>query len=412
MTPSATSRLDTDAVRAAFPILHQNVHGHPLTYLDNASTTQKPQCVIEAMARYYRSDHANVGRGMHALADRAAHAVENARVLLQQHVGATEASEIVFTAGATAALNLLAYSYGMSFVKKGDEVLVTQMEHHANFLPWQRLCSQTGAEFKICPVTASGQLDIEALEQLITAKTKIVAVTYVSNVLGTINPIQRIVSRAHVHGAVVVVDAAQALAHLSLNVAELGCDFMVFSAHKAYGPTGVGALYGKKALLEIMAPYQVGGNTVEHVELHTCTYADIPNRFEAGTLPLASIVGWAEALRWIQQAGYATLSTHEDQLLQRAVALLSEIPGVQLVDVAEPRMGILAFNVQNVHPTDVGLLLDARGIAVRTGHCCAQPLLAALEQPGGVVRVSLAAYNTHEEVDLLAKSVHCLARSV
>ncbi|MEM9417313.1 MAG: SufS family cysteine desulfurase [Bacteroidota bacterium] len=396
--------LDIEKVRAQFPALHQPVHGKPLVYLDNAATTQKPRAVLDALAHYYQNDNANVHRSVHSLAERATTALETTRRYIQQWVHAADPEEVIFTTGTTAGINLVAATYGQAQIQAGDEIIISHMEHHANIVPWQMLCQTTGAVLKVIPINETGELRLSEFEKLLTPKTKVVAITYVSNTLGTINPIKKITQLAHDHGAVVVVDAAQALPHLPIDVQDLDCDFLAFSAHKAYGPTGVGALYGKRALLEAMPPYQGGGEMIQQVTLAHTTYNDIPYKFEAGTPPIASIIAWQAALRFIEEIGYDTLRNYENKLLGYAVDLLSNLSKIRFIGTPPNKVGVFSFVVEGIHPLDIALLLDAQGIAVRAGHSCTQPLMDFLGVEG-VVRASLAVYNTAEEVKQLAAAI-------
>lgn len=396
--------LDLQKIRAQFPALHQTVYGKPLVYLDNAATTQKPQVVLDALAQYYQHDNANVHRSTHHLANRATTALEATRQHVQQWIHATDAAEIIFTTGTTASINLVAATYGQSQIQAGDEIIISHMEHHANIVPWQMLCQAKGAILKVIPINEAGELVLSVFEALLTPKTKIVAVTYVSNTLGTVNPIKKITQLAHAQGAVVVVDAAQALPHFPIDVQDLDCDFLACSAHKAYGPTGVGALYGKRALLEAMPPYQGGGEMIQEVTLDHTTYNDIPYKFEAGTPHIAGIIAWQAALNFIQEIGYNNLRSHEHKLLNYAEKLLSKLGRVRLVGTASEKVGVLSFTIEGIHPLDVALLLDAQGIAVRAGYSCTQPLIDFLGIEG-VVRASFAVYNTPEEVAQLVAAV-------
>lgn len=401
---------DVQKIRAQFPILHQTVHGKPLIYLDNAATTQKPQVVLDALLHYYQYDNANVHRAMHTLADRATEALEATRRSVQEFIHAAEPEEIIFTAGTTAGINLVASSYGQAFVQAGDEVIISHMEHHANIVPWQMLCQTRGARLKVIPISDTGELLMPAFEELLTAKTKVVAITYVSNTLGTINPIQEIIAKAHTSGAVVVVDASQAAPHLVMDVQDLGCDFLAFSAHKAYGPTGVGILYGKRNLLESMPPYQGGGAMISEVTLEKTTYNDIPYKFEAGTPNIADIVAFQTALAFIEEVGQAAISAHEEHLLSYAYDQLSELDKLQFIGTAPNKIGVMAFTIQGMHHVDVGVLLDAQGIAVRTGHGCTQPLMHRFGVDG-VVRASFAVYNTLQEVEQFTAAVAKLTQA-
>ncbi|MCT4697213.1 MAG: SufS family cysteine desulfurase [Candidatus Cardinium sp.] len=396
----ATRPLDVSQIRALFPILNQQVYNKPLVYLDNAATVHKPFAVIDSATHFYQQDNANIHRGVHALSARSTTALEQTRLAVQKFIGAPEVENIVFTSGTTASINLIAATYGAMVIGEGDEVVISAMEHHANLIPWQRLCKERKAILRVIPIDDTGQLTHFPC----TDRTKIVALTYVSNTLGTINPIQTIIDQAHEKGAIVVIDGAQAVAHMPINVTDLDCDFFVFSAHKMYGLTGLGILYGKKKWLEAMPPYQTGGGMVKHVTLTDTIYHDPPYKFEAGTPPLAAIISFSEALNFMGKVGYARLASHETSLLAYALAGLARMPEVQLVGTATHKVAIIAFNLTNMHHLDVGLWLDAKGIAVRTGHCCTQPLMDRLGIEG-VVRVSFAVYNTIEEIDLFLEAL-------
>jgi cysteine desulfurase/selenocysteine lyase len=398
---------DLARVRADFPLLAQTVHGRPLVYLDNASSAQKPRAVLEAIGGCYRESYANVGRGVHRLAQLATAARERARETVRGFLGAGAAGEIVFVHGTTEAINLVAHGYGRgrrTGLKAGDEVLITVMEHHSNLVPWQLLCEERGAVLRVAPLDRRGELDLAALGRLLSPRTRIVAVTHVSNVLGTINPVAEIADMAHRRGAVLVVDGAQAAPRLAVDVALLGCDFYAFSSHKAYGPSGIGALYGRAELLAEMSPWQAGGGMIERVSFAGTTWAPPPERFEAGTPNIEGAVGFAAGLDYLMTLGLNAVAVWEGRLLQRATERLSAIPGVQLVGEPRERAGLVSFLVEGVHPHDVGTVLDGLGIAVRTGHHCAQPLLEVLELPA-TTRASFGLYNTLDEVEALAAAV-------
>ncbi|ROT47181.1 aminotransferase class V-fold PLP-dependent enzyme [Candidatus Cardinium hertigii] len=401
---TAVNTFDIDQVRSYFPLLNQQVYDRPLVYFDNAATTHKPISVIRSAQHFYERDNANIYRGMHALSARVTTALEHTRLAVQKFLHAPEVENIIFTSGATESINLIAATYGEMEIGAGDEVLISEMEHHANLVPWQLLCKRKKAILKVIPMDDRGQLDLTHLDRWITARTKIVAVSYVSNTLGTIHPIKTIIDNAHAKGALVVIDGAQAVAHLPIDVTALDCDFFVFSAHKMYGLTGLGFLYGKKKWLEAMPPYQTGGGMVKQVTLTDTIYLDPPYKFEPGTPPLAAIISFAEALKFMASIGYPKMAAHEEILLCYAMAGLTHMPAVQLVGSATERIGIISFNLTNMHHLDVGLLLDAKGIAVRTGHCCTQPLMHRLGIEG-VVRVSFALYNTIEEIDLFLEAL-------
>jgi cysteine desulfurase/selenocysteine lyase len=398
--------MTVELIRRSFPSLQQTIHGNkPLVYLDNAATTQKPQLVLDALVAYYQHGDSNVHRATHTLAARATHALEQTRSAVQQFIHAKEPAEIIFTSGTTASINLVASSYGEAFIQQGDEIIISEMEHHSNIVPWQILCAKKGAHLVVIPINNSGELLLDEFEKLLNHKTKLVAITYVSSNLGTINPIAEIVTKAHAVGAVVLVDAAQAVAHIPIDVQNLDCDFLAFSSHKMYGPTGVGVLYGKKSILTQMPPYQGGGGMIDTVTLSHSTYADLPYKFEPGTPNTANIVAFGAALAWIQSIGWNYIIQHESELLAYAKGLLQQLSPVQLISTkAHDSLSILSFNLSTMHHLDVGLLLDAQGIAVRTGHSCAQPLMHRLGV-AGIVRASIGIYNTKEEITYFVEKV-------
>jgi cysteine desulfurase/selenocysteine lyase len=390
--------------RDDFPILSRKVHGKPLVYLDNAATTQKPRAVIAAIRRYYGTSNANVHRGVHALSDRATQAYEGARGRVARFLNAREDREIVFVRGATEAINLVAQSYGRIHLQEGDEVVVTAMEHHANIVPWQMVCDRAGARLKVAPVLDSGELDFPAYERMLSSRTRLAAVTHVSNAIGTINPVREMIGMAHARGIPVLVDGAQAVPHIPVDVQALGCDFYAFSGHKLYGPTGIGALYGKAEHLEAMPPYQGGGDMILRVTFEKTTYNAIPWKFEAGTPNIAGAVGLRAAIDYLDAIGLGAVSTHEGELLAYATEEVGRIPGVRIVGTAREKAGILSFVVEGVHPHDVGTILDHEGIAIRTGHHCAMPLMDRLGLPA-TARASFGLYNTPAEVDLLVEGI-------
>ncbi len=402
-TALPAAALDVRRLREDFPILRQKVHGKPLVYLDNAATTQKPRQVLDALAHYYTTDNANIHRAVHRLGQRATEAYEAARVKVQRFLGASEPREIVFTRGATEAINLVAQTFGRKYLKPGDEVLITQMEHHANIVPWQMVCEATGAVLKAVPINAAGELLLDEYEKLLTDRTKIVAVAHLSNALGTVNPVRHLIERAHARGVPVLLDGAQSASHLAVDVRELGCDFFVFSGHKLYGPTGIGVLYGRAALLEKLPPYQGGGDMIKTVTLAKTTYADLPNRFEAGTPHIAGAVGLGAAIDWLLGVGLEVAEAHEELLLRKATEAVRQIPGVRLIGTAAHKAAVLSFVVEDppVSTLDVGTKLDLEGIAVRTGHHCCQPVMDRYGIPG-TVRASFALYNTVAEVEHFA----------
>jgi cysteine desulfurase/selenocysteine lyase len=397
--------LDVARVRTDFPILSQITRsGHPLAYLDNAATTQKPLQVIEAVTRFYTSGNANIHRGVYELSERATAAFEAARERVARFIGAASPAEIVFTRSATEAINLVAQSWGRSTLRPGDEVLVTAMEHHSNLVPWQLVCEQTGARLRAVPITARGELDLDAAERLLGDRTRLLAIGHVSNALGTVNPVRALAARAHGRGALVLVDGAQSAAHLRIDVAELGCDFFAFSGHKVYGPTGVGVLYGRADVLAAMPPWQGGGDMIEQVALEGSTWAAPPARFEAGTPPIAEVLGLATALDYFEAVGLDRIAAWEEELLRLATERVGEIRGVRLVGTAPEKVAVLSFILDGVHPHDVGTILDDEGVAVRAGHHCAQPVMTSLGIPA-TVRASFAFYNTVREIEALARGV-------
>jgi cysteine desulfurase / selenocysteine lyase len=396
--------LDVATVRRDFPILRQRIHGKPLVYLDNAATTQKPQAVLDALVHYYVEENANVHRGVHSLSGRATDSYEAARETVRRFLNAADAKEIVLPRGTTEAINLVAQTYGRAHVGAGDEIVITEMEHHSNIVPWQILCEEKGARLRVVPVTDAGELRIDEYERLLNERTKIVAVAHVSNVLGTVNPIAEIVRLAQPRGIKVVVDGAQAVAHMSVDVQALGCDFYAFSGHKIFGPTGVGVLYGRKALLESMPVYQGGGGMIGRVTFERTTFADLPYKFEAGTPHIAGAIGLAAALDYLTTIGVERVAAYEEALLSYATEALSEVPGLRLTGTAPAKASVLSFVLGDVHPHDVGTILDREGVAVRAGHHCCQPLMARLGVPA-TARASLALYNTREDVDVLVAAL-------
>lgn len=383
-----------------FPIFAQTIHGKPLIYLDTSSTSQKPECVIAAMADYYRHDHANVHRGIYELSERATRLYEKTRKKVQWFVNAAHAHEIIFTRGTTESINLVAQSYGRAHFKANDEIIISAMEHHSNIVPWQMLQDQLGIKLKIIPVLDTGELDLNAYEKLVSSRTKMVAITQASNVLGTLNPLATIIAIAHAAKVPVLVDGAQALPHMPVDVQALDCDFYAFSAHKAYGPTGVGVLYGKTALLESMPPYQGGGSMIERVSFEKTTYSQLPYKFEAGTPPIAGVVAFYPALHYLENIGMKAIMQHEQALLAYATPKLAAIPGLRLLGTAKDKLGVLSFVLEGIHPHDIGTILDHEGIAIRAGHHCAMPLMERYQVPA-CVRASFGLYNSREDVDAL-----------
>ena len=400
----AGAALDVESIRRDFPILRQTINGHALVYLDNAATSQKPQVVIDAITRYYAEDNANIHRGVHALSVRATDAYEKVRITVQRFIGAAEPEEIVFVRSATEGINLIAQTYGRSEIGKGDEILITTMEHHSNIVPWQMLCRQTGAVLRVAPINDDGELILDQYEKMLSDRTKIVAVTHISNALGTINPLSEIIDLAHRHGARVLVDGAQAAPHLCIDVQALDCDFYVFSSHKVYGPTGVGVLYAKRELLEEMPPYQGGGEMIQSVTFDETTYNDVPHKFEAGTPNIAGVIGLGAALDYVNGIGLDRIAAYEHELLDHATHALAAIPQVRLIGTARHKAAVLAFVVEGIHPHDVGTVVDQEGIAIRTGHHCAQPVIDRFGLTA-TARASFAFYNTREEIDALAAAM-------
>lgn len=395
---------DVNRIRQDFPILEEKIYGKPLVYLDNGATSQRPLPVIEKMTEYYLKYNSNVHRGVHYLSNVCTDANEEARRIVQRFIRAASEKEIIFTRGTTESINLIAYTYGEAFIEEGDEILVTEMEHHANIVPWQMLCERKGAILKVVPFTDKGELDKEAFGRLLTDRVKLVGVAYVSNVLGTVNPVREIIAQAHRCGAKVLIDGAQAIQHIPVDVQELDCDFFVFSAHKIYGPTGVGVLYGKEELLNQMPPWQGGGEMIREVRFEKTTYNELPFKFEAGTPDFIGIIGLGEALKYVESVGIEHLAGYEHQLLEYAMEQMKRIPGMRIFGEAACKSSVLSFAVGNIHHSDVGLLLDKMGIAVRTGQLCAEPVMQHYGVTG-MVRASLAMYNTEQEIDIFCRGI-------
>lgn len=391
--------------RKDFPILETRVHDKPLVYLDNAATTQKPLTVIEAERDYYHHYNANIHRGIHHLSQRATSAYEAARATVQRLVNAASPDEIIFVRGTTEAINLVAQSYGRSRLQADDEIILSRMEHHSNIVPWQMLCQQTGARLRIIPVNDEGELQMEVYEKLLNERTRLVAVTHVSNALGTINPVRDIIARAHARKVPVLLDGAQAVAHLSVDMQQLDCDFYAFSGHKLYGPTGVGVLYGKAALLDAMPPYQGGGDMIRSVSFEATTYNTLPYKFEAGTPNIAGVIALGTAVNYVTGIGFAALAAHEQALLTYATPLLADIPGLRIIGSAREKTGVLSFVLEGAHPHDIGTILDREGVAIRTGHHCTMPLMERFGIPA-TARASFALYNTRKEVDALVAAIY------
>ena len=396
---------DVERVRAEFPILGQEVNGHPLVYLDNGATSQKPRRVIDAIRGYYESDNANVHRGLHALSERATNACEGARDTVRAFLNAADRREIVFVRGATEGLNLVAQSWARPRLGPGDEIVITTMEHHSNIVPWQLVCRQTGARLRVAPIHDSGALDMEAFAKLVNERTRIVAAAHVSNALGTINPVKEIVEAAHAAGAIAVLDGAQAAPHDTIDVRALDCDFYVLSSHKCYGPTGTGVLYGQATRLEEAEPYQGGGDMIRTVSFEESTWNDLPYKFEAGTPNIAGMIGLGAAVEFMTELGMDAIAAHERDILEYATGALDALDGVRIVGTAREKAGILSFVVEGVHPHDVGTIADQHGVAIRAGHHCAMPLMRRYGVPA-LSRASLGLYNTRADIDALVGSLH------
>ena len=392
-------------IREDFPILRQTVHGKPLVYLDNAATTQKPRAVLDALMAYYSEDNANVHRGVHLLSERATQAFEDARATVQRFINAASAREIVFTRNATEAVNLVAQTFGRTRLGPGDEVVISTMEHHSNIVPWQMVCREKGASLRVIPITDEGVLQLEEYERLLGPHTRLVSIVHLSNALGTINPVQQMIATAHRCGVPVLIDGSQAAHHMTVDVQALDADFYVFTGHKLYGPTGIGVLYGKERLLEEMPPYQGGGDMISSVTFEKTTYNALPYKFEAGTPNIAGAVGLAAAVDYVTAIGMDRITAHERELLAYGTAELSGVPGLTLIGAAPEKASVLSFVMDGVHPHDIGTIVDREGVAIRTGHHCAQPLMQRLGIPA-TARASLALYNTREEIDALVAALH------
>jgi cysteine desulfurase / selenocysteine lyase len=400
----ASGIFDVERVRADFPILEQKVHGKPLVYFDNAATSQKPRAVIDAISRYYEGTNANIHRAVHHLSEQATEEYEAARKTAQNFINAPSLSEIIFVRGTTEGINLVAQTFGRANIHSGDEVVVTDMEHHSDIVPWQLLCEDRGAKLRVVPINDRGELILDEYAKLLGPKTKLVCVTHVSNALGTINPVRQIVEMAHSHGIPVLVDGAQAVPHLKVDVQALDCDFYSFSGHKVYGPTGIGVLYGKKALLEAMPPYQGGGDMILSVTFEKTTYNRLPYKFEAGTPDIAGVIGLGAALEYVGGLGIENIGAYEHDLLEYATAAVSSIPGLKIIGTAREKAGVLSFTLENIHPHDIGTILDREGIAIRTGHHCSQPVMKRFGVDS-TARASFAMYNTKQEVDALVRGI-------
>lgn len=396
-----TKALDIERIRSDFPILHTEMHGKPLAFLDNGASSQKPESVIRAVDKYYRYQHTNIHRGVYQLSQQATDAYEQARSTVRDFLGAASDREIVFVRGCTEAINLVASSYGRKNLQEGDEVLITEMEHHSNIVPWQMICEERGAKLRVVPINDAGEVDMEAFRQMLNERTKMVSVVHVSNSLGTINPVKEMIDLAHRYDAPVLLDGAQSVPHMAVDVQELDCDFFVFSGHKVFGPTGIGVLYGKEALLDDMPPYQGGGDMILSVTFDKTVFNELPFKFEAGTPNIAGAIGLGEALKYLDAIGFGAISAHEDHLLQYATEKLQEINGLRIIGTADKKASLVSFDIEGVHPHDIGQFLDFEGVAVRTGHHCTQPVMDRYEVPA-TTRASFALYNTTDEIDRLA----------
>jgi cysteine desulfurase/selenocysteine lyase len=403
-SPDTAPALDVERLRKDFPILAQEIHGRPLVYLDNAATAQKPLAVIQALDRYYREYNANIHRGVHTLSERATAAHDDARTRVRDFINAASDREIIFTRGTTESINLVAQSYGRANLKAGDEILITEMEHHSNIVPWQILCEQTGAELRVAPIDDNGEVMLEEYERLLGPKTRLVSIVHVSNALGTINPVRVMTACAHAHGAVVLVDGAQAVPHGRVDVREIECDFYAFSGHKLFGPTGIGVLYGREELLDAMPPYQGGGDMIKMVTFDKTVYNDLPHKFEAGTPHIAGAIGLGAAIDYFSGLGDAAIQAHEHELLEYATSAVAAVDGVRLIGTAAARAGALSFIMDGIHPHDLGTILDHEGIAIRAGHHCAMPVMDHFGVPA-TARASFAFYNTRQEVERLVRGL-------
>ncbi|MEZ7849099.1 MAG: cysteine desulfurase [Polaromonas sp.] len=400
---------DVERVRADFPILQIEVQGQPLVYLDNAASSQMPQPVMDRMVRYQSTEHANIHRAVHTLSERATASYEAARVKLQRFINAPDEREVIFTSGTTEAINLVMHGYGRKFIQAGDEIILTTLEHHSNIVPWQMLAEETGAKIRVLPINDAGELCVEQFEPLFNARTKLVGLSHVSNALGSINPVKQMIAMAHSHGVPVLVDGAQAVPHMAVDVQDLDCDFYAFSGHKLCGPTGIGVLYGKTELLEKMQPFKGGGDMILSVSFEETVYNTIPHKFEAGTPPIAAAVGLGAAVDYLSSIGMDAIASHEHALLQYATRQLEALPGLRLIGTANNKAAVLSFTLDGVHPHDVGTLLNEDGIAVRTGHHCAQPVMARFKVPA-TTRASFAFYNRMADVDALVAGIRSVQK--
>jgi cysteine desulfurase/selenocysteine lyase len=408
-TDTGLERFNPARVRDQFQILRREVNGRPLVYFDNAATTQKPDVVIDAISNYYKNFNANIHRGIHTLAEEATEAYETARRKAKEYINAYSSDEIIFTYGTTDGINLAANSLAKAILKKGDEVLISAMEHHSNIVPWQMVCEERGAVLKVAPVNDSGELIYEEYQKLLSDKVKIVSIVHVSNSLGTINPVKKMVADAHGVGAYVLIDGAQAAAHLDVDVQDLDCDLYAFSSHKMFGPTGVGVLYGKRVVLDLMPPYRGGGEMIKEVTFEKTTYNDLPFKFEAGTPNIADVIGFGAAIDYINSLDKNSIQAYEKRLLEYGVSKLAEVEGIKFIGTAKDKVSVISFIIENVHPFDIGMMLDAGGVAVRTGHHCTQPLMDFYNIEG-TVRASLSIYNNESEIDILAEKLKAIVK--
>ncbi len=399
-----TQEFDVERIRADFPILHQQVHGKDLVFLDNAASSQRPQSVIDAVSHYYMHDHANVHRGVHTLSERATAAYEGTREKIRSYINAASTAEIIFVRGTTEAINLVAQSYGRERFQPGDEILITWMEHHANIVPWQMVCEKTGAKLVVAPITQDGELDMDAFTKLLTDKTKIVAVGHISNAIGSVNPIKEIIDLAHKHDVPVLIDGAQSMPHTQVDMQALDADFFAFSSHKMFGPTGVGVLYGKQALLDSMPPYQGGGDMILAVDFEKTLYNELPAKFEAGTPNIAGVVGLGATIDYLNQLDFNAVAQHEQALLDYAQEQLATVPGLRIIGTAKDKASVVSFVLDTVHAHDLGTIVDSEGVAIRTGHHCAMPVMDFFKVPA-TARASFAFYNRHDEVDVLVAAL-------
>ncbi len=404
---AAGGKFDVEKIRQDFPILHQKIQGNPLVYFDNAATSQKPLQVIEAMQQYYREDNANIHRGVHTLSERATEKYEKARIKIQKFLKAKNLQEIIFVKGTTEAINLVAQTYGRKNIGRGDEILISYLEHHSNIVPWQILCEQTGAKLKVIPMNKKGELLLDEFETLLSEKTKFLALAHVSNALGTVNPVKWMIQKAHAWGVPVLIDGAQAVPHLAVDVQDLDCDFYAFSGHKLFGPTGIGILYGKEKFLDAMPPYQGGGDMILQVSFEKTTYNALPYKFEAGTPPIAGAIGLGAAIDYLNQIDFLAALAHEHQVLHYATERLEQVPGIKIIGTAQEKRGVISFQLEMIHPHDIGTILDQSGVAIRTGHHCAMPVMQWFGLPA-TARASFAFYNTEREVNVMVRALECV----